>query len=135
MKSASQPSAYLSRLSTVDSIRAELDELEGSLPWTIRRLPGGSQGGSLPTGVRELLSRPLLRHIGSFQLTLLGINVILHRIELDILDRTCSPHIVSTVLQAAFNAAAEVVALVTELSIDDRAMFWMPCELRYQLGP
>jgi len=57
--------------------------------------------------------------------------VILHRIELDILDRTCSPHIVSTVFQAAFNAASEVVVLVIELTINDRAMFWMPCELRY----
>ena len=134
VKSASQPSAYLSRLSTLDSIRAELDELEGSLPWTIRRLPRGGQGGSIPTGVREFLSKQLLRYIGSFQLTLLGIKVILHRIELDILDRTCSPHIVSTVLQAAFKAASEVVVLVLELTIDDRAMFWMPCELRYQLG-
>ena len=51
--SARQPSAYLSRLSTLDSIRAELDELEGSLPWVIRRVAATDRGGPLPTGVRE----------------------------------------------------------------------------------
>jgi hypothetical protein len=53
VRSASQPSAYLSRLSKLDSIRAELDELEGSLPWAIRRFAPSDRGSLLPTGVRE----------------------------------------------------------------------------------
>lgn len=53
VKSASGPPAYLSRLSMLDSIRVELDELGGSLPWTIRRSAASGQGDPLPTGIRE----------------------------------------------------------------------------------
>jgi hypothetical protein len=131
VRSVSRPTSYLSRLSTLDSIRAELDALERSLPWAIRRFAASDQVGPLPTGVREcLLLGRLLRDTGSFQLTLLGMKVILHRIELDILDRGCSSLIFSTVLQTAFDAASEVVMSVLELTTNDRAMFWMPCEPR-----
>jgi hypothetical protein len=132
VRSASRPPAYLSRLSTLDSIRAELDELEDSLPWAIRKFASRDQGGPLPTGVREFRLENPTERTGSFQLSLVGIKVILHRIELDILDRSCSSHISFTVLQTAFDAAHEVVIFVLELTAHDRAMFWMPCESRYQ---
>jgi hypothetical protein len=131
VRSASQPSAYLSRLSTLDSIRAELDELEGNLPGAIRKFAPSDRGSPLPTGVRESFLKRPLTYLGSFQLTLLGIKVILHRSELDILNRSCSSVISSTAMQTAFDAASEVVMFVLELTIDDRAMFWMPCESRY----
>jgi hypothetical protein len=133
VRSASRPLSYLSRLSTLDSIRTELDEMQGSLPWSIRRFSANDQVGLVPTGVRKcLLIGRSLRDTGSFQLTLLGIQVILHRTELDLLNRSCSALIFSTVLQTAFDAAHKVVMFVLGLTTNDRAMFWMPCELRYQ---
>jgi len=68
-----------------------------------------------------------LTRAGSFQLTMLGMKAILHRLELDMIDRSCSGHVMATVFKTALTAASEIVQFVMELSSTDRAMFWMPC--------
>lgn len=57
-----------------------------------------------------------------------GLKVILHRIELDTVDRSSSTHVLSTVYESAMTTASESVTLIENLTVADRLMFWMPCE-------
>ena len=57
-----------------------------------------------------------------------GLKVILHRIELDTVNKSRSTHVLSTIYESAVKTASESVTLIERLTTADRLMFWMPCE-------
>lgn len=61
-------------------------------------------------------------------MTEFGLRAILHRIELDMVDRDCAPHLLSTVFASAMKTATAAVSYTQELSALDRGKFWMPCK-------
>jgi hypothetical protein len=53
VRSAIKLASYLTQISTLDSIRADIDELENDIPIAIKRLYPGDPNALLPSGVRE----------------------------------------------------------------------------------
>lgn len=59
---------------------------------------------------------------------MLGLRTVLHRVELDCIDRSCAAHVLETVFVSALETLSQVVRLVGALSPADRVGFWMPCQ-------
>lgn len=134
LKAVQDPMSYLSRIALLGCLRKDVDALEASLSPEITGSSISAGGAQRPTGVSEsnqLLPATqvtLADRSGSFQVMVFGLKVILHRIELDTMDKSSSTHVVSTVYESAMKTASESVTLIENLTVADRLMFWMPCE-------
>lgn len=134
LKAVHDPMSYLSRIALLGSIRADVDKLEAGLSPEITSICSSTSMNQRPTGVSEFRADQIVfagvsmsHHPGTLQVMLFGIKTILHRIELDMIDRASSTHVLSTVYEAAMKTASESVTLIENLTVADRQMFWMPC--------
>lgn len=109
------PPGELTRLAALEGILADMEMFEDTLPDALR-----STGGPAPTGVR------------SFQLSLCGLYVVAHRTVVEALPTSGSHVFIAH--KHALAACERLAALVLALTPSDRAMFWMPCELRVFLA-
>lgn len=66
--------------------------------------------------------------VGSLQLTILGLRVICHRLQLESLPPDAAESTVTAFLPPTLGACEAIVEMIDNLTPADRAMFWIPRE-------
>lgn len=125
------------RLKVLEGITADLEAFSSVLPRSLRIFSDteGISASPLATGVRELIPA---RHAcgdeadwatsaGSFQLSQLGISVVLMRLTIESIDATARWQLAAT-LHAAFSVTSSIVDFLEGLAPAECSLFWMPCK-------
>lgn len=132
----------LTRIATLEKLLEDVETLEASLPAALRWTGHTNMPSVAPTGVRKwpffttgsVLSTSRADGAGSFQLSVFGVRVFVHRLLLKESAQSNSLHLFTT-CQAALAVCQSMVGFLQVLSKADRELFWMPCGFAVRKTP